>query len=31
VLPAPTVRVTAKGVQKLYRLLGGSEPMVEAS
>jgi prophage antirepressor-like protein len=31
VLPAPTVRVTAKGVQKLYRLLGGTEPMAEAS
>jgi len=31
VLPAPTVRVTAKGVQKLYRLLGGSEALVEAS
>lgn len=31
VLPAPTVRITAKGVQKLYRLLGGAEPMVEAS
>lgn len=31
VLPAPTVRVTAKGVQKLYRLLGGAEPVVEAS
>ena len=31
VLPAPTVRITAKGVQKLYRLLGGTEAMVEAS
>jgi prophage antirepressor-like protein len=32
VLPAPTVRITAKGVQKLYRLLGGAETtMVEAS
>lgn len=31
VLPSPTVRITAKGVQKLYRLLGGAEAMVEAS
>lgn len=31
VLPAPTVRITAKGVQKLYRLLGGAEAIVEAS
>ena len=31
VLPAPTVRITAKGVHKLYAALGGAEPMVEAS
>ena len=31
VLPAPTVRITAKGVQALYRALGGTDPMVEAS
>lgn len=31
VLPAPTVRVTAKGLHKLYAALGGVEPMVEAS
>lgn len=31
VLPAPTVRVTAKGLQALYRALGGPAPMVEAS
>ena len=30
VLPAPTVRVTAKGLQKLYVALGGREPLVEA-
>ncbi|MGC4154817.1 MAG: phage antirepressor [Propionicimonas sp.] len=31
VLPAPTVRVTAKGVQKLYVLLGGAEALEVAS
>lgn len=31
VLPAPTVRVTAKGLHKMYAALGGVEPMVEAS
>ena len=29
VLPAPTVRVTAKGLQKLYVALGGREPLAD--
>lgn len=31
VLPAPTVRITAKGVQKLYTLLGGMDALVEVA
>ena len=31
VLPAPTVRVTAKGVQKLYAALGGTAPVLEVA
>lgn len=27
VLPAPTVRITAKGVHRLYSALGGTEAM----
>ena len=31
VAPAPTIRVTPKGLDRLYRDLGGMAPMVEAS
>jgi prophage antirepressor-like protein len=31
VLPAPTVRITAKGLQRLYRLLGGAEALAEVA
>ena len=31
VLPAPTVRITAKGLHKLYAALGGMEALVKAS
>lgn len=31
VLPAPTVRITAKGIHKLYVLLGGADALVEVA
>lgn len=31
VAPAPTIRIKPKGMDRLYRELGGMEPMVEAS
>lgn len=31
VLPAPTVRITAKGLHKLYVLLGGTDALVEVA
>ena len=31
VAPAPTIRITPKGLDRLYRALGGTDPMVEAS